>query len=164
MIINYKKSQYYVIAKIIFTNKIQYITYMENGNILLLNCTDEIKEFGNFIYGYNTDENTISEYKNIGKDIYYSIYADDYSSEQQRENYKEIKQQILKGYLRLKKEILKDYYIDKIRCNELELWKNNLDNLVYEIKGNEYYINDKDFDIFYKIKDNQNYDFKFIDK
>lgn len=164
MILNYNNMQYEVIAKLKTEKLIQYIVYEDLGYIGLYNKEEGMIEESVFVYGYQVDDNTISEFKNINRDMYYRIYCGDYLSEEDKRICKNILELIQRNCLKVKKEIRKDYYKYKIQRGELKLWKDKFRNLIYEIQKDEYYIDNKEFDIFYKVDEKGDYTFEIFDK
>lgn len=100
----------------------------------------------------------------ITRDIFMKIIGEDYANNEEKERYKqqidEIKP-LLPGYSR---EILKEYYIYKIKKGEFELWKNNFKDNIFEVAKNQMYIDDEIFEIFYFINEEGKYTFEFIEK
>ncbi len=158
--------EYIVLVKIFEGEEVSYLTVGKNNEIYFFSGVkrDELIEKGAMVNKYNTDNNTISELDYINKEVCYKIWFNDYVSEKEEKEYDEIKNNIMLDYKHsLSKKIKKEYYREKIRKNELELWENNFDDNVYQVEENKYYIDDKEFDIFYEISGN-NYKFEFFEK
>lgn len=100
----------------------------------------------------------------ITRDIYTKMLMADYSCAEEKENYQRQIHEIKSKLPKYSKEILKDYYIYKIKKGEFELWKNNFDDCIFEIEKNMMYIDDKDFEIIYWINDKGEYTFEFFEK
>lgn len=164
MLLNYKNHQYDVIAKLKSNDRVQYVVYNEMGNLFIFDRNDEMIEESDFLFGYHTDDNTVSEYEGVTKNMYQRIYVDDYFTVEEKKYADKIKKEIEKNFLPLKKEIKKEYYRYKIQKGEFKLWKNNFLDLIYQVGNNEYYIDDREFDIFYKIEDDGEYKFEFLEK
>ncbi len=158
--------EYIVLVKISEGEEVSYLTVGKNNEIYFFSGMkrDELIEKGAMVNKYNTDNNTISELDYINKEVCYKIWFNDYVSEKEEKEYDEIINNIKLDYKHsLSKKIKKEYYREKIRKNELELWENNFDDNIYQVEENKYYIDDKEFDIFYEISGN-NYIFEFIEK
>ncbi len=159
--------EYIVLAKIVEDEIVSYLTVDENNKIYLFSGMqkDELIEKGSMVNKYNTDNNTISELDYINKEVCYKIWFEDYISENEKKKYTEIKNDIMLDYKNYLSNIIKkEFYKEKIKNNDLELWGNNFDENIYQLEENKYYINDKEFDIFYEISDGNDYIFEFIEK
>lgn len=108
--------------------------------------------------------NYYSSIPEISIDLFKKILTDDYSSNDERDYYIKKIKQVNINLTQVSCVILEEYYHYKIKRNELELWKNNFENKVFEMGNNSFYIDDDNFEIFYTITNEGEFEFESLGK
>lgn len=105
-----------------------------------------------------------SEINEISYDMFLKMVSDDFISEEEKNKFYEEYWEIEYLFPKAIKEVEKKYYIDKIKNDEFEIWRNSFNDKIFKISDKETYIDDEKYDIFYKSKENGEYEIKFFDK
>lgn len=157
----------YVICKILEEeNKVSYLTIGEDDrvNFYFKVKQEKCKEEGTMIR--HQDEYQVqTEFDYITSDVCYRTWFEVFSSQEQKELYLYLENKMADEFCEfLKEEIIKNLYSYYIKENDFKFWKNSFEDRIVQISDNETYIDDKKYDIFYKTKNNGEYEIEFYNK